>query len=373
MPVELGHSHDGWVPSRRPPDSTAARGYGSEPRSETILLEAGAPLPHHTIPRSSGAPPTSPSPSAVDDHAGRVPAGSVVIAVVTYDSAAVVGDFLGSLRSGAAGLPRWELVVVDNASSDETLALVRVEAPDARIIQLGSNRGYAAAINAAAAAILPGSPLVVTNPDVRLTPGALAGLLATADRTGAGIVVPKLRTATGEVSPSLRRQPSIRRALAEALIGGRLAGRLGSLGETVTDPAAYETEQRPDWASGAIMLISAACRAAVGPWDERFFLYSEETDYALRARDHGFEVVYDPSVVVTHLGGEAQVAPRLWSLLVCNRVRLFRKRRGPVAAAIFWAILLLRELIRTPRAATHRAAAAALLRLPLTSDGAKAW
>jgi N-acetylglucosaminyl-diphospho-decaprenol L-rhamnosyltransferase len=65
-------------------------------------------------------------------------------------------------------------------------------------------------------------------------------------------------------------------------------------------------------------------RAGARCRDESFFLYSEETDFALRAGDLGFETAFVPNAKVTHLGGESRVSPALWSLLTVNRVRLYR-------------------------------------------------
>ena len=129
------------------------------------------------------------------------------------------------------------------------------------------------------------------------------------------------------------------------------------------------TASAPDWATGAIMLMSARCLAGSGPWDESFFLYSEETEFALRARDKGFVIRYVPEAEVTHLGGESGVSPRLWSLLQVNRIRLYRKRHTAGATAVFWAAVMLRESSRAALGrARSRAALAALLR-PSTVDG----
>jgi GT2 family glycosyltransferase len=94
------------------------------------------------------------------------------------------------------------------------------------------------------------------------------------------------------------------------------------------------------------MLISAECARACGPWDESFFLYSEETDFALRAGDLGLATAFVPAAEVTHLGGESRVSPALWSLLVVNRVRLYRKRHSAAATAAFWVAVFMRESSR---------------------------
>ncbi|MDP8961599.1 MAG: hypothetical protein M3N32_08300, partial [Actinomycetota bacterium] len=109
--------------------------------------------------------------------------------------------------------------------------------------------------------------------------------------------------------------------------------------------------------------ISRRCLEQVGPWDETFFLYAEETEFALRARDAGFVLRYVPDAVATHLGGDRHTSSRLWALLAVNRVRLYSRRHGPVRTAAFWAAVALNEALRALAGrGVHRAALRALLR-----------
>lgn len=125
----------------------------------------------------------------------------------------------------------------------------------------------------------------------------------------------------------------------------------------------YRRPTRADWATGALMALSADCLAACGAWDESFFLYSEETEYCLRARDHGYATQLEPTAEAVHLGGDSQVSPRLWTLLTLNRVRLYGRRHGAVATACFRGAVFLREASRAALGRkASRAAAAALLR-----------
>ncbi len=102
-----------------------------------------------------------------------------------------------------------------------------------------------------------------------------------------------------------------------------------------------------------------------GPWDESFFLYSEETDFALRARDAGFVTRYDPRAHAVHLEGDSRRNPALWALLACNRVRLYRRRHGRAATTAFYAAVLAREASRAVLGRRPaRAAVRALLALP---------
>jgi len=294
----------------------------------------------------------------------------VAVVVVTWNSSAVLGGLLGSLTDGLAGVA-WELVVADNASADDTVAIAErwlLEHEDSahgRVVQTGSNAGYAAAINLALAKAEPYTAALILNPDIRLEPGCAARLLeplAGGSGQSAGITVPRLLERDGELAHSLRREPTLPRAFGEAVLGRR-AGRFAWLGEVVQDEADYRGPTVADWATGAIMMISAECLAACGPWDESFFLYSEETEFALRARDLGFPTRLAPAAVAVHLGGESKVSAQLWTLLILNRVRLYRRRHALPAATAYWGVALLREL---PRAALgkrrSRSAVAALLR-----------
>ncbi|MFE7956991.1 glycosyltransferase family 2 protein [Streptomyces sp. NPDC057413] len=285
----------------------------------------------------------------------------VAVVVVTWNSAAVLPAFLAALPDGMAGLD-WHLVVADNDSADDTVDLVRTLAPEATVVQTGRNAGYAAGVNAALAAAGDHEAVLICNPDIRMRQGCAKRLVDSLGG-GVGIAVPLLYE-EGRDTPhhSLRRESSVLRALGEAVIGNRRAGRFPRLSELVTDPDAYRRPTRADWATGALMALSADCLAACGDWDESFFLYSEETEYCLRARDLGYATQLEPTAEAVHLGGDSQVSPRLWTLLTLNRVRLYGRRHGAAATACFRAAVFLREASRAAfgRRAS-RAAATALL------------
>ncbi|MER5636123.1 glycosyltransferase [Kitasatospora sp. NPDC002227] len=288
-------------------------------------------------------------------------AATVAVIVVTWNSAEVLPGLLDSLERGLLGIS-WELTVADNASADMTLDVVRSAVPSARIVQTGYNAGYAAAINAALAGIDPCTAVLILNPDIRLAEGCVATMLRELDTPGTGLVVPRLTGESGTLTHSLRREPAVLRAWGEALLGNRRAGRWPALGELVTDGSAYATTTTADWATGAALLVSWECVRACGPWDESFFLYSEETEYALRARDLGYLTRLAPEASAVHLEGDSEVSPRLWTLLTLNKVRLFRRRHSLPATALFWTATLLREGSRALLGHTRsRRAAAALL------------
>ena len=285
------------------------------------------------------------------------------VVLVTFNSEGVIGEALESLPNGLADAGPWRVVVVDNASTDATADVVAAALPPGgELVVLAENRGYAAGINAALEGAGPDDPVLILNPDVRLHEGSVAPLLALLAADDTGIAVPRLVDRSGVTQLSLRRHPTVLRAISEAVLGGRRAGRWSPLGEVEARADHYDHPRTTAWATGAAMLVAPACRAALGGWDEGFFLYSEETDYALRAADHGFVVRYTPDAVITHVGGDQAVAPTLWALGAANRVELYRRRHGRASTVAYRASVALNEAMRVGRGPTHRAALAAVVR-----------
>lgn len=332
-----------------PPDTIGAPGRGAS--SADVVAPVGPQVRPDAGP-SIAAPPAATTATA---------AGTTVI-IVTHQSADVIGDCLQSLPDALLGAGDWEIVVVDNASTDDTLDEVRRSVVPAHIIEVGRNAGYAAAINAGIAAAAPGTDVLVLNPDVRVAPGAIARLADVLVEDEVGIAVPRIFDADGGIQPSLRRRPTAARAWSDGLLGGRRAGRVGTWSEVVAVGDDYAHPQDVDWATGAVLLIGRRCLDAVGPFDESFFLYSEETDYMLRAGDEGFAVRYEPSATTVHLGGDLETSPRLWSMRTINRLQLQRRRTGRWATAGFLAASLVAEGGRAAGRPTSRAAFVELAR-----------
>lgn len=335
-----------------------------------------APSPRHwprrtavrLVKRYRGRPADDTDPSTPTVPAGRTGPARIGVVVVTYNSADVLADCLESLPRCVQHDDRVELagvVVADNASRDKSVTIARdAEAVPVRVVELGGNLGYAAGVNAGIAALDLDSldAVLVANPDCRFTPGSL-GVMA--DRLlgtdSCGCVAPRLLQPGGMLQPSLRRTPSIPRAIAESLLG-KLAGRTG-LGELVTDPQQYRNAAPWAWATGAVLLLSASMVAELGPWDESYLLYSEETEYLLRAGDRGWRVWYEPGATVEHVGGLSHLQPRFAALIVSNRVKLYRARHGRPAGVVFEGAVLLGEALRTlVGRRTSRAAFVALVR-----------
>lgn len=265
------------------------------------------------------------------------------IVIVTYNSARDIGQLLESIPAAAAGLT-LRVVVVDNGSIDDTVEIVRGY-PDLICIETGNNLGYSAGINIGRRCAGGYSALAILNPDLVLEAGSLHALCAALDDPGVGAVVPMLLDAQGERCHSLRREPTVSRAVGDALLGSYFARRPGWLSEMVYADEQYGYRHPVEWATGAAMIISAACDHAVGQWDEDFFLYSEEVDYAARIRAAGFRIDYFPVAQARHRGAGSGHSSALYALQVINRIRYTEKYRKN--ARIYRSIVLVHELIRS--------------------------
>jgi len=285
----------------------------------------------------------------------------VLLALILHNSAGVLPGLIASLPAGLAGVAAYRLVVADNASQDDGLALVCRLVPDARIVRMAGNLGYAAGINACTHEGTGDEALLVLNPDVRLGPGCvLAMLRACADDRAIGVAAPVVYDGDGNREGTLRRRPTALRSWGEALIGRR-AARWSWLSELIA-PEDPPGDRPADWVNGAMMLVPPAVRAAIGPWREDLFLYGEEVDYCRRVIDAGWQVRQVADARATHLGGQSRSAPPLWAQLVANKVAHAARWEGPATARGTWTALVLGQLLRLPlRRGTHRAALRTLL------------
>ena len=259
----------------------------------------------------------------------------IAIVVITYNSAHMIGGLLDSIPA-ALGEARGEVVVVDNGSDDGTSTIVNMR-DDCRLIQQ-SNRGYSAGLNRGVAELPEAAAVLVLNPDVRLEPRSVEIMMATLRDQRAAVVAPQVRNEDGSLFRSLRREPSLGRALGFGFTGRQ------RLSEHIADRREYNSRRCVDWALGAALLLERDCYEKLGGWDESFFLYSEETDYCLRVRDLGRTTIYEPAAVVMHIGGQSGQSDRLHVMQIVNRVRLFNRRHGRIAGWGYYLLALLSEL-----------------------------
>lgn len=261
----------------------------------------------------------------------------VAAVVVTYNSEDHIAELLDSIPA-AMGTLTYSVVVVDNGSADGTLA--RLDARDDCVVVRSTNVGYAAGMNRAVEASPQCSAILILNPDATLDEGSVPAMLEVLRKPGTGIVAPRVRESDGTLSPTLRRGPTMGR------VGGLSFTGWPVFTERIEDPAAYLHEHEVEWAVGAILLIDATCYRNLGGMDESYFLYSEETDFSLRAKDAGWATVYTPGAGAMHVGGGSGESATTHTMKILNRVRLYRRRTDVARASVYFVLTVLVELRR---------------------------
>lgn len=314
--------------------------------------------PHFAEP-ASAAIETAPAAPATDRFVGPQGHADVAVVVVTYNNSEDVDPLVASLRAQLADVS-LRVVVADNSSTDDTVDRLR-QHPDVIVLPTGGNLGYAGGINVARRRAGDADAVLVLNPDLALAPGAIAAMRTRLAQEGVGAVVPRLLEADGVLYPSLRHEPTLARALGDAVLGSRLGGRPAALSEIEQEPARYRAAHPVDWATGAAIMVDATLERQLGDWDEQFFLYSEEVDYARRLRELGAEVWFEPAATMEHRRGGSGASDQLEALMAVNRVRYHEKWHGRARTVPFRAAVVLSSLLRANQK-RHRTALRYLVR-----------
>ena len=224
------------------------------------------------------------------------------VLIVTYNSAPLLHACLDSLREQTmAG--DFEIILVDNASRDESAAIIRSEYPEVQLIASDVNLGFGNANNKSFA-IAKGQYLVLLNPDAELPPDTLECALRHMDENAdAGMGGGLLQGTLGEWQPSARLFPSL---LNDALTISGLSNRyhdsrfFGRVDRSWADPLKAAAV---DWVPGAFVILRRDLVEQISLFDPRFFLYYEEVDLCRRIHQAGFKVYYWPDLVIAHVGG----------------------------------------------------------------------
>ena len=280
-----------------------------------------------------------------------MPDASVV--VVTYNALPWIEQSIESVQDE-------EVVVVDNGSTDGTLDVVRELFPQARLIER-ENLGLASGWNAGMA-VVTGRYFLLLNADAWLTDGSLARLVEFADaHPEAAVVGPRLLNTDGTLQRSVRGFPTLWRLATEYFFLRKLAPRSRFLNAFYAGGFEHDEERAVEVVMGACLLVRREAVEQVGPRDESFFLFSEETDWCYRFEEAGWKVLFFPGAECVHVGG-ASHGGRMFRENVRGHLRFLAKHRGiPYAERarrlLGWSLRLRARLFRDERARMYRDAA----------------
>lgn len=241
-----------------------------------------------------------------------IAAGVLSVAIINYETGDLTASCVRAIRRSPPAEP-FEILIVDNGSSEAGLAPLR-GLEGVRLVETGCNGGFAAGVNRCLAEADPAADaVVVLNSDTEVEPGALDALAAAVRQPGVGLAAPVVLHADRSVQRSgHRRFPTLWTTWMALCVP--LAFAQAALERLVPHPsslsvAEHEAGARPVHVMGAVMAFGRAAWHAVGRFDERFFMYLEETEWQRRLHAAGWQVELVPEARVLHLhrGGDDAV------------------------------------------------------------------
>ena len=296
----------------------------------------------------------------------------LAIIVLNWNVRDLLRQCLRSLEAArAATRAAVAVIVVDNASTDGSADMVRVEFPWVHLVRAEQNLGFTAGnnlalralgfgpqggetprtdvftadISSAHTAIAASTPpyVMLLNPDTEIVGDALGTMLSyMAAHPDVGLLGPRLRYADGSIQPARRRFPTRQTAFLESTLFQQWWPNQPSLRRFYVADRSDDIVQDVDWLTGACMLVRGAALTDVGLLDEGFFMYSEEVDWGRRLKQAGWRVVYLPTAEVIHYEGRSteQVVAQRHIYFQTSKVRYYRKWHGPGMAETLRLFLL---------------------------------
>ncbi len=281
---------------------------------------------------------------------GATPVGRVTVSVVvvSYNVRDWIVRCLGSLAASTSH--DLDVIVVDNASSDDSADAVEAAFPEATVVRNAHNVGFGRAVNQGAE-LAKGDYLLLLNPDGYVEPGSLDALVAFAQGNPQYVIVGgRTVSPEGELDHrSCWAAPTLWSLLSSAFMLSTLRPR-----STLFDPEAMgdfrRDHARPvDIVTGCLLLVRLADWRALGGFDERFFMYGEDAELCLRAAaETGRQCAVTPDATMIHaVGASSATRPDKHEMLLAGRITLVRTHWGPVRGRAGAALLVAGVGVRT--------------------------
>ncbi len=257
------------------------------------------------------------------------------IVIVNWNVKSLLRNCLNSIEQSLQpeqGAPLTsETIVVDNASTDDSPQMVRAEFPYVQLIASPQNLGYAEGNNVGLE-MAQGRYIFILNPDTVIKPGALAHMVDYMETHPAvGVLGPQLLWPDGTVQSSRRRFPTLGSLFWESTLLGQWRPNNRHIQRYHMADSPPDQPQPVEWLVGAALLIRAEAWQQVGPLEETFFMYFEETDWCRRCVEAGWQIYYLPSAQIIHYEGKSSEQRLAARTLRFQRSKLHytRKHFGP--------------------------------------------
>jgi GT2 family glycosyltransferase len=230
----------------------------------------------------------------------------------------------------------YEIIVVDDLSTDDTLAIVRAQYPDVRLFANVKNVGFGKTVNVGLAAAA-GDYILVLNNDTWMHAGALDAMIAFLDtHADVGIVGPKVLSGDGSLQEQCRRRiPTPTAALLYFTGVARMFPKNPKVAGYLMTAADENATTEVDSVSGACLMVRRPVLDTIHGLDPEYYLYGEDMDFCWRTKLAGWKVVYHPDAVITHFGGQGGTGKKkIYATIEWHRAMwiFYRKHRAPQAA-----------------------------------------
>ena len=245
---------------------------------------------------------------------------------VNWNTPELTVKAVSSARATVASTDQLRIIIVDNGSADDSLEVFARELPEAEVLPMGANMGFAKAVNAGLRHVTEPYAFIL-NTDLEFRDNALHVLREALDGDPEAVLAcPRLLRPDGSTQPA---------AVPEPKLWWELLNR--SLPRHLMHVPEDQTSVVPS-VVGPCMAVDMERLTRVGLLDERFFFFFEETDWCRRMNGAGFHILYVPSAEVVHLQGEsANRRPiRARVQFYCSRYRYFRKHAGRAGVALLF-------------------------------------
>ncbi len=306
----------------------------------------------------TGLPDSLTMPESNDEPKIDSNAVDVSVLIVNYNTAHLLKEMCDALKASRADLS-LQPIVVDNASRDDSLSVIRRDHPDFQLIANRENVGFGRANNQALAAGASGRYVLLLNTDAFVAPDTLTKTVAYMDaHHDCGLLGVRLVGRDQALQPSCRYFPTPWNTFLARTGLARYLPKVRMVDDLAWDHASV---RECDWVPGCYLLIRRELIDQVGLFDPRFFLYFEEVDLCFVAKKAGWKVVYFPETKVIHIGGESAKSDasltaagrQIESLQIESELLYFRKNHGlggvladVMLSTVADAILLAKHVLR---------------------------
>jgi len=265
------------------------------------------------------------------------------IIIISWNTADLLAQCLASIYAHPPQ-ETFEVLVVDNASTDDSVAMVHRRFPQVQVLDNQENTGFARANNQAIRRSR-GEYLLLLNPDTNVAPNALQTLvewLENHPQTGA--VGPRTLNPDGTLQISAYPAPTLMGELWRLLH----LDQFHPYGVYAMDTWPLDAPRQVDALLGACLLLRRQVIEQIGLLDEAYFIYSEEIDLCYRLQTAGWQLYWLPTATIVHYGGQStqQVAAEMFLRLYQGKLFFFRKHHGRWAGTVYKLVLMLITLLR---------------------------